>query len=194
MTLMPLTSSAWPRDVLVGADDVVEVDVADGGLRVRVEGALHRVLEVVGGDAAGAVVEEDVGAQVEGVDGAVAADVPSSSAMSGMMFRSLSKETRPEKISTMYSAEPASEAQAGSRVIGSPPKRRSSPWTRSGSGAPVSSGSLPSASLPLPPPPTVSDDEDADDNDERHGDAGEYVDEPAGFHCGSQSRALWCSV
>src|SRR3990172_5411762 len=68
--------------------------------------------------------------------------------MSGMIFRSLSNETSPENTSTMYSADPASEAQAGSSVIGSGPKRCSSPATRSGNGDP---DGLPPPDDPPPP-------------------------------------------
>ena len=80
------------------------------------------------------------------------------SATSGITLRSLSNETSPENSSTMYAAESASDAQAGSSDIGSPPKRRSSPATRCGSCA-VAAGLVWEpfwAELEPSPPPVAS--------------------------------------
>src|SRR3989304_2238402 len=58
---------------LRGPYDVVQVDAAHRGERVRIERALHRKLEVVRGDLPRAVVELDAAPDVERVDGAVVA-------------------------------------------------------------------------------------------------------------------------
>src|SRR4030067_657692 len=55
---------------------VEKADAAARGEGVRVQRALHRDLEVVRGDLAGAVVELYAPPQVEGVDRTVVADVP----------------------------------------------------------------------------------------------------------------------
>ena len=57
------------------ADNVVEIQVGDSRLGTGVQGPLHGVLEVVGGDVL-AVVKLDVVPEVEGVGTLVVTDVP----------------------------------------------------------------------------------------------------------------------